>query len=67
MNRMIISLALATNLAVGVISPVSAQNTRTSTSPVVPGQEQATTASNSEEQNARDWGLRLEGGHVTGR
>lgn len=60
MNRMIISLALATNLAVGVISPVSAQNTRTSTSPVVPGQEQATTASNSEEQNARDWGLRLE-------
>nr|WP_262121586.1 TIGR03759 family integrating conjugative element protein [Serratia ficaria] len=57
---MIISLALAANVAIGAISPVAAQNARTTASPVVLSQEQATSASNSEEQNARDWGLRQE-------
>lgn len=60
MNRRIISLALATGLAVGAVSAATAQNARTATSPVVPSQEQSTVATNSDEQNARDWGLRPE-------
>ncbi|CAI1238321.1 hypothetical protein [Serratia ficaria] len=60
MNRTIISFALAISLAVGPIFPATAQNARTTASPLVPSQEQVTSASNSEEQNARDWGLRQE-------
>jgi integrating conjugative element protein (TIGR03759 family) len=60
MNRRIISLALATSLTVGAVSAATAQNARTATSPVVPSQEQPTTATNSDEQSARDWGLHPE-------
>ncbi len=60
MNRRIISLALATSLTVGAVSAATAQNARTATSPVVPSQEQPAITANSDEQNARDWGLRPE-------
>lgn len=60
MNCRIISLALATSLAVGAVSTATAQNARTAASPVVPIQEQPAIATSSDEQNARDWGLRLE-------
>ncbi|HCE5828578.1 TPA: TIGR03759 family integrating conjugative element protein [Pseudomonas aeruginosa] len=60
MNRRIISLALATSLTVGAVSAATAQNARTATSPVVPSQEQSAITANSDEQNARDWGLRPE-------
>lgn len=60
MNRRIIFLALATSLVVGGVSAATAQNARIATSPVVPSQEQPAITANSDEQNARDWGLRLE-------
>lgn len=60
MNRRIMSLALATSLTIGAVSAAAAQNARTAISPVVPNQEQPSITASSDEQNARDWGLRPE-------
>lgn len=60
MKRTIISLALAASVAAGSLSAAMAQNARATEPSVAASREQPTTTGITDEQQARDWGLRAD-------